>query len=41
MKPGRNSWLPEFVDGLLAEAAGDHDPQGAPPRTTMIRPVQK
>jgi guanylate kinase len=41
MKPGRNSWLPGFVDGLLAEAAGDHDVAGAPPRTTMVRPVQK
>lgn len=41
MKPGRNSWLPGFVDGLLAEAAGEHDPQGAPPRTTLMRPVQK
>ena len=41
MKPGRNSWLPAFVDGLLVEAAGEHDAQGAPPRTTMIRPVQK
>ena len=41
MKPGRNPWLPGFVDGLLVEAVGEHDPQGAPPRTTMIRPVQK
>lgn len=41
MKPGRNPWLPEFVEGLLAEAAGDHDAAGAPPRTTMMRPVQK
>ncbi len=41
MKPGRNSWLPEFVDGLLAEAAGDAEAAGAPPRSTMMRPVQK
>jgi guanylate kinase len=41
MKPGRNPWLPAFVKGLLAEAAGEHWPTGAPPRTTMMRPVQK
>lgn len=41
MKPGRNVWLPGFVADLLAEAAGEHDPSGAPPRTTMLRPVQK
>lgn len=41
MKPGRNPWLPGFVDGLLAEAAGEHQPVGAPPRTTLMRPVQK
>jgi guanylate kinase len=41
MKPGRNSWLPEFVEGLLDEAYGDHEATGAPPRTTMLRPVQK
>jgi guanylate kinase len=41
MKPGRNSWLPEFVEGLLDEAAGEHGEAGAPPRTTMMRPVQK
>ncbi|MFZ5720137.1 MAG: guanylate kinase [Pseudomonadota bacterium] len=41
MKPGRNPWLPEFVRDLLAEAAGDHEATGAPPRTTMMRPVQK
>lgn len=41
MKPGRNPWLPEFVDGLLAEAAGEHAQVGAPPRTTLMRPVQK
>ena len=41
MKPGRNPWLPEFVEGLLDEAYGDHEPTGAPPRTTMMRPVQK
>ena len=40
MKPGRNSWLPGFVQGLLAEAAGEHEATGAPPRTAM-RPVQK
>jgi guanylate kinase len=41
LKPQRNTWLPEFVDGLLGEAAGEHDPAGAPPRTTLMRPVQK
>lgn len=41
MKPGRNPWLPGFVDGLLAEAAGEHPASGAPPRTTMLRPIQK
>jgi guanylate kinase len=41
MKPGRNPWLPGFVDELLSEAASEHDPSGAPPRTTMLRPVQK
>jgi guanylate kinase len=41
MKPARNAWLPGFVAGLLAEAAGDHDPTGAPPRTALMRPVQK
>lgn len=40
IKPHRNTWLPGFVQGLLAEAAGDHEPSGAPPRTAM-RPVQK
>ena len=44
IKPQRNTWLPGFVERLLAEAAGEgppHDPSGAPPRTTMMRPVQK
>lgn len=41
MKPGRNPWLPGFVKSLLDEASGEHDPAGAPPRTTMMRPVQK
>lgn len=41
MKPGRNSWLPEFVRDLLAEGAGEHEATGAPPRTTLMRPVQK
>lgn len=41
LKPIRNLWLPGFVQDLLIEAAGDHDPTGAPPRTTMMRPVQK
>ena len=40
-RPARNAWLPGFVAGLLAEAAGDHDPTGAPPRTALMRPVQK
>ena len=40
MKPVRNAWLPGFVQGLLAEAVGDHEPSGAPPRSTL-RPVQK
>ncbi|ODT87946.1 guanylate kinase [Phenylobacterium sp. SCN 70-31] len=41
MKPVRNAWLPGFVGDLLAEAAGEHEATGAPPRTTMMRPVQK
>ncbi len=42
IKPQRNTWLPGFVEGLLAEAAGGaHEDAGAPPRTTMMRPVQK
>lgn len=42
IKPQRNTWLPGFVGGLLAEAAGgEPSAAGAPPRTTMMRPVQK
>jgi len=41
LKPQRNTWLPGFVEGLLAEAGGAHAEQGAPPRTTMLRPTQK
>jgi guanylate kinase len=41
MKPGRNSWLPAFVRNLLAEAAGEHEARGAPPRTTLMRPARK
>jgi guanylate kinase len=40
MKPGRNSWLPEFVEGLLAEDEGGEKPAPAP--TPKLRPlVQK
>jgi len=39
MKPGRNSWLPGFVDDLLAEGAGEDDP--SPPKSPLMRPVQK
>ena len=40
MKPGRNVWLPGFVEGLLAE-----DEDGGPPAggkvKAVVRPVQK
>jgi guanylate kinase len=38
MKPGRNSWLPGFVDDLLRDAAGE---AAEPPKTPLLRPVQK
>jgi guanylate kinase len=38
MKPGRNSWLPGFVDDLLTDAAGE---TVEPPKTPLLRPVQK
>ena len=41
IKPQRNTWLPAFVAGLVAEAGGDHDAAGAAGRTAMMRPVQK
>jgi len=40
MKPGRNPWLPGFVDDLLAEARGGAEP-AEPPKTVRLRPVQK
>jgi len=38
MKPGRNPWLPGFVDDLLVEAAGEPEPA---PKSPLLRPVQK
>jgi guanylate kinase len=38
MKPGRNPWLPGFVEDLLAEGA---DEQLSPPKSPLMRPVQK
>jgi len=38
MKPGRNSWLPGFVEGLLAE---DEEAAAAAPKGALVRPVQK
>jgi len=39
MKPGRNSWLSEFVQGLVEE---DHREEAAgPPKSVRFRPVQK
>lgn len=40
MKPGRNSWLPGFVEDPLADAAGTKAP-AEPPKTPLLRPVQK
>ncbi len=40
MKPGRNSWLPGFVDDLLADASGGREAV-EPPKTPLLRPVQK
>ncbi len=40
MKPGRNTWLPGFVDDLLAEARGTAPPP-EPPKSPLLRPVQK
>jgi len=39
MKPGRNSWLPGFVDGLLADDAGE--PKVATPAMPRGRLIQK
>lgn len=41
MKPGRNSWLPGFVDDLLRDAAGEPPVAADPPKTPLLRPVQK
>jgi len=42
MKPGRNSWLPGFVQGLLAEEAGpDAEAAERAARAKLMRPVQK
>jgi len=43
MKPGRNSWLPGFVDDLLADAAKADPPasEPTPPKSLLLRPVQK
>jgi guanylate kinase len=38
MKPGRNSWLPGFVDDLLRDAAGEAP---EPSKSPLLRPVQK
>ncbi|WP_231733140.1 guanylate kinase [Phenylobacterium sp. CCH12-B4] len=38
MKPGRNPWLPGFVEDLLAEGAAEAPP---PPKSPLMRPVQK
>jgi guanylate kinase len=40
MKPGRNSWLPGFVDDLLTDAAGGAV-EAEPPKSPLLRPVQK
>jgi len=40
MKPGRNSWLPGFVEDLLADAAGGAQAV-EPPKSPLLRPVQK
>jgi guanylate kinase len=41
MKPGRNPWLPGFVNELLTEAAEMAGEAAAPPKTARLRPVQK
>lgn len=42
MKPGRNPWLPGFVDDLLAEAAkADAPAEPSPAKSALLRPVQK
>ncbi|WP_293681662.1 guanylate kinase [uncultured Phenylobacterium sp.] len=42
MKPGRNAWIPEFVDGLRAEDDEREPTPGGPgPMGTLVRPVQK
>jgi len=40
MKPGRNPWLPEFVEGLLAEDLREADAERAR-AARLVRPVQK
>jgi guanylate kinase len=39
MKPGRNPWLPGFVDGLLADDAGE--PKVKAPAMLRGRLIQK
>jgi guanylate kinase len=41
MKPGRNSWLPGFVAGLLAEDEGAEAAAAGGPKGRVVRPVQK
>jgi guanylate kinase len=41
MKPGRNGWLPGFVEGLLAEDEEAAAAAGAAPKGRVVRPVQK
>ena len=41
MKPGRNVWLPGFVEGLLAEDEAAEGAVREPPKTVKMRPVQK
>jgi guanylate kinase len=41
MKPGRNSWLPGFVEDLLADAAGGAAADEPAPKTPLLRPIQK
>ena len=41
MKPGRNVWLPGFVEGLLAEDKAEGVREQEPPKTVKMRPVQK
>ena len=41
MKPGRNVWLPGFVEGLLGEDDGEAAGGAAAPKGVGVRPVQK